>query len=882
MKPMSLGFAGCVRVSRKPDGTPTCALAEPRQLRIAAPSSLHAVNVYEEVGASRSRIQPLPGSSKEPSSLLRVTLSPRAERVVVEADSDDVRDRRRFTLRIAAAPSLPWLETAREARTRGDFAGARAALADHAEAPDALSLLARIQLAEGHANEAFPTFERAIAAHRSEGRLSDAIDDTFALAFALHQRSHRYEEAKAALDSLTPLLAFYPEGAAREPYYRAVLAGETGDHRAAISMLDQAMRRASSLGLEKLERLARSALALEHLALAQANKAKEALVALERDSSIVGCERAEVLNNLGWLELSSSDNPSRLEEARRWLEGSAASPDCADSYVTSFALTNLARVAIEQGRIEEASKQLANARSRVREPRGTERIAWIDLEGRIALARQTPHQALMRFDEALTLSSSLGLLDSVWSAHVGRAEALVDKGDLTNAIRALESAEEALDRASLFAPLGGGRSGYVALRDKSARLAVTLLVQKRRPELAARIAERSIGRLLRPVAQALRVSRFTPDEYASWTALLTSYRAAREGLELRATRDWTLSTAELVRTARAREEEEHQLRERLESSLAGMEQLAHRSESEAKVAANQLDVIVHPTRQAWVVLLRDSTRTTAEHLPPPALPEGPQALIRAVAQRLTGKTRVRVLTYGAYRSVDLHSLSPLQDDAAPLLANVEVTYAPGLGSTVHAPNESMHNTAIVVGDPTGDLPQSREESMAVATALAPHYPSVTRLIGSDVTHHALAEMLPTADWLHYGGHAAYAGIEGLESSLPLAERGRFSVEDVLALPRVPRVVVLGACNAARNEGGAEGLGLAQAFLAAGSERVLAPTRPVPDGLAASLARALYAATDASIAALPTDDLVARTRSAILRLRAENPSSDWSAYRVLMP
>jgi CHAT domain-containing protein len=83
--------------------------------------------------------------------------------------------------------------------------------------------------------------------------------------------------------------------------------------------------------------------------------------------------------------------------------------------------------------------------------------------------------------------------------------------------------------------------------------------------------------------------------------------------------------------------------------------------------------------------------------------------------------------------------------------------------------------------------------------------------------------------------------------------------------------VLSGCDSAKSQGDAEGLGLAQAFVAAGSNEVLAPVRPVADGLAAKLASHVHRNPAPLATAL---------REAVAALRREDPNADWAAFRVL--
>lgn len=148
------------------------------------------------------------------------------------------------------------------------------------------------------------------------------------------------------------------------------------------------------------------------------------------------------------------------------------------------------------------------------------------------------------------------------------------------------------------------------------------------------------------------------------------------------------------------------------------------------------------------------------------------------------------------------------------------------------------------------------------------------LVRGEATSQAVIEGLRSATFFHYAGHGIFAGEEGLASALPLAAGGRLTASDILALTKAPRTVVLTGCEAAKSVGEAEGIGLAQAFIVAGALEVLAPVRPVSDALAAEFSGAL-ATRDAF-------ELGVSARDALLRLRREDPSSDWAAFRVLVP
>jgi hypothetical protein len=288
--------------------------------------------------------------------------------------------------------------------------------------------------------------------------------------------------------------------------------------------------------------------------LGRSNESLAVLKALERDPEVTGCERVEIANDLGWASLLSNEaSPDRPpQDPRPMLRAALDDASCSDAYLRSFALGNLARFELSRDNDTEAAKHLADARLAVKEPRGTERLAWLDLEARILLARHEPAKALARFDEERALARAGLLLDPEWSALVGRAEALQALGQRADAVTALLAAEEVLDRAILLVPLGEGRGTFVAERSRSARAAIELLLLLGRDEDAARVARRSRTRVLASVERSSRIELLAAGERARWEAALRSYRSAREAIDAEAANDWKLPADALARTTAAR------------------------------------------------------------------------------------------------------------------------------------------------------------------------------------------------------------------------------------------------------------------------------------------------------------------------------------------
>lgn len=881
---LEVAFAGCASVLARDDGV-LCQLGESRTLRLVVPSSVHDVTITSGRDSDSDPEAPLiarvedvrTGTSHE------VDVPAGAERIVVRSrEGERVRS---FRLPVAPARKVAWVDEAKALRGKGDLARAKALAESHAaseseyERAAAADLLGRIALAEGDAERAFPHLRSAITAHHAAGRVSEAADDSFALAFALHQRSHRYDEARAALDAAARAIQWYPEGRAREPYYRGILASETGDRRAALTLLREAETRAHHLGMARLERNTRAALALEMQVLGRAAESVAVLRTLERDPEVKGCERVEVANDLGWGVLLASDGAAeKLDEARPPLERAVGEATCADAYLRSFALGNLARLELRRGDAVAAERHLAGARAAVKEPRGTERLAWLDLEARILLAQHHPEKALARFEEQRVLARAGLLLDGEWSALVGRAEACEALGRRSEAVTSALAAEDVLDRAMLLVPLGEGRGAWVADRSISARTAVDLLVALGRHGEAARVARRSRTRLLASVERALRIEMLGRDDRARWEEAVRSYRSAREGIDAEAAGDWKLPSDALARVTEARKEREHALRTALEAAMAVLTRTSHEPSSDEPIGAGDLELVLHPGRNTWMVLASDASKTTSHRVPEPNAPRETlaAALLEPIASRVLAARRVRVRAHGAWRSVDVHAL-PFA--GAPLFEQVAVDYPLGLRSATG--DTTFDRRALVVGDPSGNLEGAKTEAGRVAKALEAQLPA-SLLIGSRATSRAVAAELPKAGLFHYAGHGVYAGEGGWSSSLPLAEGGQLTVGDLLALAPAPRKAVLLGCDAARTDGAAEGVGLAQALVAAGAEEVFAPVRVISDALAARMADALYAGeAGRATCDLPTGGALATAaRRALKKVREQEPNADWAAFRVL--
>ena len=192
---------------------------------------------------------------------------------------------------------------------------------------------------------------------------------------------------------------------------------------------------------------------------------------------------------------------------------------------------------------------------------------------------------------------------------------------------------------------------------------------------------------------------------------------------------------------------------------------------------------------------------------------------------------------------------------------------------------STRSRAVIVGDPTGDLGTAASEAEFVAQTLSTQGMTTRLLLREQATASAVREAIeaPETSLFHYAGHASFAGLDGFQSGLRLVSEGSLGIADILKLSHVPQSVILSGCETGRAPETLE-LGLAQAFLLAGADAVIATTRPVQDGLARRVVASLYRAGNAA-GAWDAEKALQEASRAVMN---EDKGGDWQSFRVIVP
>lgn len=149
-----------------------------------------------------------------------------------------------------------------------------------------------------------------------------------------------------------------------------------------------------------------------------------------------------------------------------------------------------------------------------------------------------------------------------------------------------------------------------------------------------------------------------------------------------------------------------------------------------------------------------------------------------------------------------------------------------------APRAAGTGVAVVAGP---GLPGAVAEARSVAGIHG-----TTAITGGSATVAAVLDALNSAELVHLAAHGRLTLDNPLFSSLRLHD-GPLVVYDLQRQPRVPRTVVLAACDSARSVvcTGDELLGLSSAFIARGAAQLVASVVPIPDVETAPLMAAFH-------------------------------------------
>ena len=732
-----------------------------------------------------------------------------------------------------------WLREATRARRAGDLATAASIAERHQhdagiDGVRATALRGRLALARGDIDEAARLLREAIGGHEGKGRLSEEAEDRFALAFSLATHARRYDEADAILDG--EVLSSTVEARARRSYYRAIVAHQAGLPRRALEHLEIAKRELERLGLEQDLRDAEE---LNGLVLMRMGRSAEARrLFLELDSRTANatppCTRSTRLVNAAiaslraWADAgrprpSSATGP---EEARRLATEALELADrlCPGGLRHANAALALAEASEALGDLASARRHLAEAHEAAPKPARWLLVWGQETMAKVLVAEGKPLLAKRAIESVLAESTSPY---EQWSLQRTRGLALEKAGSTTEAIVAYSQAESALDDIAALVPFGEGRASAVSGRRETSRALVALHLARGEGAKALEVARHARARVLASLVLAGRTERLDSKLRAKVEDALVELRHAQDALDAESARGWTIPASEANAAATRKTERVMTARRALDRALeaAGRAPLALPALEPA-----DMTVLLDGSAVLPNVLVGFDGRVEAYA---PRSVATIEDLLGPSSAHLVRARRVRVLPSGDAAAIDVHML-PWK--GSPLAERLPVVY----GLDLERRGAERGTATVLVADPTGDLPAARLEAERVIELLRARDRSPRLFFQREADLAHVRPALERAFTFHFAGHASAGGHDGSLSALLFADGGRLELTDVLALEHPPNHVILSACEAARDErSDVATLGLAQAFVVAGSSSVLAADTRVPDPIALSVGVAVH-------------------------------------------
>jgi CHAT domain len=887
--PLLVEWAGCAGIRKGPK----CEMGKERRLTIWV---AHSTDAHWKVITERGPALVRGDSAVDGGTRLTVEVPPGVKTISLA----DPTGRVRWSLGIGEVTAHEQIDKLLARGRSGKFDEALADLeilrerATSDERGPASAAIGRMALALGQVGRAEPAFRASIAAAMAEGRIADVVRDGSALVWALVMLEQRFGDARILLEATTVFADQYPEGQVWTDYHAGLLAAHTGDIRTALTHYRAAERKGRRLDRTTLVENASMEVAFQ---LTRLGRSEEAIAAMKRIPPPADpCARASWALDLAWMSMQRprGRTPDR-RDPEIWealISAERATQSCPDPHRALMAIINSAEYALEIDDDPQIARLVAAMQAL---PVGREVLlgAWrSDVRGRWFLRQKKARLALTAFEDQIRMARGAGLMEEEFRGEAGAGRALLALGRRASAIGRLKAAQTLLGRMMRDVPLGEGRESFSGGHDDAVRTLVSALVDSGAVREALRIARGTRAAELVHTARIDRLSRLTSAARLRWDEALGRYHRIRSEVEHQAESDWTLPREALAQIRASRQGRAEQARAELDNAYRWLvddrrDQREHELDLSDPMPL-QVYLAFFPGPRGWYAFAATQARVIARRMDDTALASASEAakVLSLFRSELTSARRVRFFPYGASDRVDWHAVPW---NGQPLSASLEVEYGLDVPTRTGArAAQNVPRSALIVTNPTGDLPASTSEGDLVVHALASW--QVTRLQGVGATRGAVLGALKGARLFHYAGHAEVAGAEGLSSALLLHENARIELGDLLASQSVPDFVVLSACDAASASSPYPSLmGLGQAFIAAGAQAVIAPNRPISDTAALAFMSAFYpafvkasAAPGASIAWAFRESVRTISSSPATSAGYTNHVSGWESFRLLVP
>jgi CHAT domain-containing protein len=684
-----------------------------------------------------------------------------------------------------------------------------------------------------------------------------------------------------------------------------------GDLQHAIAAADSALAIAKAEGLQ--QEVAAELQVLADLQL-QAGSPRLALRRLAEADSIdaavgLNLERAANLRRSAAILTDLGEYPAAIVRARQAIALHRRVEAQAEEIYDRLQLAQ--SLSLNQQAIEARSEAdtAANHSERTANPSVVSAVAIVG--ARLALDAKDPNRALEYLRVAGPKTAPVD-----WKVADLRAEALLAVGRLDDARAEGERAISALEHERGSLGTGPLRSVYLASRSSPFAHLVAIHLARHDTAAAFAVAASLPGRTL-----SERFGGFVdaPRSLAAVAAgeqlLLRAATLERELADLGRDAQNAERAAALqheVTTIRAAYEDQIARRATLpQAPMLGLAPVSLR-DVQSHLANDEavLTFLSGPTRLDLFVVRRGSYRHTSVAIGDRALaqrvrltrellarprrtPDVPFALgefydlLLGEAERagiLAGARRLLIMPHGALGALPFAALWNRRSGRF-LVEEQTLSYLPAISALTAAPHaaRNISGRLIVFAPLSESLPGSAREARAIASV----NPGTEVRIGSASTEAGVRAALREGASVHVASHGTHNSQNPLFSRMIVgsaqhptaADDGQLEVHEILGLQTTSRLVFLSGCETGLGSGtesafepGSEEGSLAQAFLIAGAQTVVATLWRVDDAESVDLAKVFY--RQVRLGASPAEALAIAQRTSI-----RQPGYSWAAYTV---
>lgn len=683
---------------------------------------------------------------------------------------------------------------------------------------------ARLLQRLGRSREAMAAWAAAGADAHALGWSSEAARCLRAAAFSAMVASDL-----VAVERLLGEAAVPPSGpweAARRLLQRGHLEARLGEFARAHDSFQQAAELSLAAGADADH--ATAVMALGTLLVKQGQHA-EAQALLTQARPFFEPPRARPVEQANWLANQGfalmTDGAAELAQARAVLTQAAALYAAhGEAERVAFCAVKLALIAHREGDEATARARVAEARRLAPDGVDMQEGPLLLLEAELAAS---PDEARIHLQAALAQATADGDRDLGWRAWHGLGRLEQRLGHREEARAAILKALEILDDLGRSTSVEDGRATFFADRTSPVEDALELLLEAGQVAQAFAIADAARARVAQGLESQARIGRLSPAARRTYAERLGAWSARRQAFERDRHGDRRLAGAELAAWHAARAAEQAALAglfEELQRFLDGAVPPATPSGGsvaslQAALEPDAALLLFVPVHGRWTAFYVDQ-KTVQNREVVPAAP------LAAWADQLADRRRLYLVPGDLPGGRQLH-----QTTALP------VGYLPSAG-VLRPPGAHPGAGVLIIADATSDLPHARAEGEALARNL----PGSLLLVGDAAHREAVLAALPGARVVHFAGHGALDPTSPWDAHLDLAAGGQLTLRDVLALPLTAERVVLSGCETAGTRVvGSEHIGLAEAFVLAGAQSVVAADKKIDDAATGDWMARWYAA-----------------------------------------